>query len=95
MRQHRPHATLISARHTKEGNNVCICHQFLLIDSAGYVNQLNSKVPFSTFDEILFTISENGYCHGWLLQLYEERKTGQRGPSRDERLTALDPIVLS
>ena len=29
MRQHRPHATLISIRHTKEGNNVCICHQFL------------------------------------------------------------------
>ena len=29
IRQHRPHATLISIRHTKEGNNVCIYHQFL------------------------------------------------------------------
>ena len=54
IRQHRPHATLISIRYTKEGNNVCIYHQFLLIDSAGYVNQLNRKVPFSTFDEISF-----------------------------------------
>ena len=29
IRQHRPHGTLISIRHTKEGSNVCIYHQFL------------------------------------------------------------------
>ena len=85
MRQHRPHATQITF--------VSIINFYRL--SAGYVNQLNRKVPFSTFDEILFTISENDYCHGWLLQLYKEwRKTGQRGAIQRRTNTGLDPIVL-
>ena len=54
------------------------------------------RFHFQLLMKSLFTISENDYCHGWLLQLYKGgRKTGQQGAIQKRTNTALDLIVLS